>query len=166
MQWIEGIHDLIGREGGHITWWQMTLRGLIIFIVGLALVRLFGQRAFGRQTVLDVILAIVVGSNLSRAVTANAPFFATLVATTGLVLFYWIAGHTAARWHPISWIVKGSVVQLVRDGRMDRKAMGRAGISEGDIAEAMRRSGIGRFDRVSSAFLERNGKISVLTEDG
>lgn len=166
MEWIDSLHDLIGREGGHITWWQMTLRGLIIFIIGLLLVRLFGQRAFGRQTVLDVILAIVVGSNLSRAVTANAPFFATLVATSGLVLFYWIAGHLAARWHGVSWVVKGSVVQLMRDGRMDHDAMRGAGISEGDIAEAMRRSGIGRLDRVRSAFLERNGKISILGEDG
>lgn len=166
MEWIDSLHDVIGRHGEPITWWQMTIRGLVVFLVGLCLVRLFGQRAFGRETVLDVVLAIVVGSNLSRAVTANAPFFATLVATSGLVLFYWAADHMAARWHAVSWLVKGGVVQLVRDGRMDRSAMRRAGISEGDIAEAMRRSGIDRFDDVGSAFLERNGKISVLRGDG
>ena len=65
MAWIETIHDLIGKEGGSITWWQMTIRTVVVFLLGLVLVRLFGQRAFGRQTVLDVILAIVIGSNLS-----------------------------------------------------------------------------------------------------
>jgi uncharacterized membrane protein YcaP (DUF421 family) len=37
-------------------------------------------------------------------------------------------------------------------------------ISEGDIEEAMRRNGIGESNRVKQAYLERNGKISVLAD--
>ena len=163
MEWIENIPDLIGTEPASITWWQMTIRAAVVFVFGLLLVRIFGQRAFGRQTVLDIILAIVVGSNLSRTMTASAPLWPTLAATTGLVLLYWVFNHAAARWHRLSWLVKGGVVQLARDGQMDHKAMLRTGISEGDLKEAMRRSGIASFEEVRSAYLERNGKISVLT---
>ncbi|MEX2482206.1 MAG: DUF421 domain-containing protein, partial [Gammaproteobacteria bacterium] len=139
MAWLDGIPDLIGTESA-ITWWQMTIRAVVVFVFGIVLVRIFGQRAFGRQTVLDVILAIVIGSNLSRTMTASAPLLPTLAATAGLVLLYWVFNHVAARWHRVSWLVKGGVIQLVDDGRMDRKAMRRSGISEGDIEEAMRRS--------------------------
>jgi uncharacterized membrane protein YcaP (DUF421 family) len=163
MEWSESIPDLIGTEPASITWWQMTIRAAVVFVFGLLLVRIFGQRAFGRQTVLDVILAIVIGSNLSRTMTASAPLWPTLAATTGLVLLYWVFNHMAARWHRLSWLVKGGVIQLAHDGRMDRKAMLRTGISEGDILEAMRRSGIENVEEVRSAYLERNGKISVLT---
>ena len=163
MAWLESIDGLIGMDGGSIAWWQMSIRAAVVFLFGLVLVRIFGQRAFGRQTVLDVILAIVVGSNLSRTMTGNAPLFPTLAATTGLVLLYWVFAQIAARWHRVSWLVKGGVIQLAHDGRLDRRAMRRSGISEGDIEEAMRRSGIGSIDQVRSAYLERNGKISVLT---
>lgn len=160
---FDSIHDLIGRDGASIAWWQMTIRAAVVFLFGLVIVRLFGQRAFGRQTVLDVILAIVIGSNLSRTMTASAPLLPTLAASAGLVLIYWAFNHLAARWHRISWLVKGGVIQIAHDGHMDRKAMARAGISRGDLEEAMRRSGIDSLDQVRSAYLERNGKISVLT---
>lgn len=123
MDWLNTLHEIIGSDDGSLTWWQMTTRAGLIFFVGLALIRLFGQRALGRQTVLDVILAIVIGSNLSRAATGNAPFVPTITATTGLVLLYWTLDQLAARWHLASWLVKGGVVQLVRDGKMDRKTM-------------------------------------------
>ena len=82
MEWSDSIPNLIGAEPASITWWQMTIRAAVGFLFGLLLVRIFGQRAFGRQTVLDVILAIVVGSNLSRTMTASAPLWPTLAATT------------------------------------------------------------------------------------
>lgn len=163
MAGFESVYDLIGEDGGSITWWQMSIRAALVFLFGLLVVRIFGQRAFGRQTVLDVILAIVVGSNLSRTMTASAPLLPTLAATTGLVMLYWAFIHLAAQWHRLSWVVKGGVIQLARDGRLDHKTMRRSGISQGDIEEAMRRSGIHSFDQVRSAYLERNGKISILT---
>ena len=46
---IEGLHDLIGTEGGVIAWWQMSIRGVLVFLFGLVLVRLAGQRVFGNS---------------------------------------------------------------------------------------------------------------------
>ncbi|WP_372624630.1 DUF421 domain-containing protein [Falsiroseomonas sp.] len=161
MEWLDGVHALIGREDGAIAWWQMIVRGLLVFAFGLALIRTAGRRAFGRQTPLDVVLAVLIGSNLSRALTGNAPFLATLVATAALVALYWLAVHAAARWHFFGWLVKGDVVQLARSGKVDRRAMRRTGVSDGDLEEAMRRAGLGTLDQVETAVLERSGKISV-----
>lgn len=91
------FHDLIGSKGD-ILWWQMSIRAVLIFLFGLVLIRLFGRRAFGKQTALDIVLAIVVGSNLSRALTANAPFFPTLAATAAIVLLFWLLSSLSARW--------------------------------------------------------------------
>lgn len=55
-------HDLIGAAND-ITWWQMSLRAALIFLFGLLLLRLFGPKAFGKQTPVDIVLAIIMGSN-------------------------------------------------------------------------------------------------------
>jgi uncharacterized membrane protein YcaP (DUF421 family) len=162
MEWLDGVHALIGREDEPIAWWQMTIRGAVVFGFGLALIRTAGRRAFGRQTPLDVVLAVLIGSNLGRTLTGNAPLFPTLSATAALVVLYWLSLHAAARWGLFGWLVKGDVVHLVRRGAMDRRAMRRAGVSDGDLEEAVRRAGRRSVADVEIAVLERSGKISVI----
>jgi uncharacterized membrane protein YcaP (DUF421 family) len=164
MDWQESLrdlHDLVGSKGD-ILWWQMSIRAVLIFIFGLVLIRLFGRRAFGKQTPLDIVLAIVVGSNLSRALTANAPFLPTLAATAVIVLLFWILSNLAARWPSFSRLVKGEPIWLIRDGQPDARTMKRAGVSEGDVAESARRSGLSGLGGVDQAVLERSGKISAI----
>ncbi|MGN6583134.1 MAG: DUF421 domain-containing protein [Rhizobiaceae bacterium] len=155
--------DILGSNSQHILWWQMILRGIIVFIFGLVFLRLFGRRAFGKQNPLDIVLAIIVGSNLSRVMTANAALFPTLVATAALILLFWLMEHATARSKPLGWLVKGEPIPLIRRGAPDRKAMRIAAVTEEDINEAARTSGIGGYEKVKDAVLERNGKISTLS---
>jgi len=142
MDWIESFYDLVGRDGGDITWWQMTIRGVVVFFYGLVLVRFAGQRVFGKAAAFDIVLAVLIGSNLSRTLTANAPFVPTLAATAGLVALHWLITRLALRSYVVGWLVKGKVVQLVRDGDIDWQAMRRGGIGQGDADEAMRDAGV------------------------
>lgn len=45
---MEILHQWIGREGEAISWWQMSLRGCLVFILGVAIVRIAATRAFGK----------------------------------------------------------------------------------------------------------------------
>lgn len=76
---MELLHTLIGSEDGTINWWQMSLRGMLIFAVGVLAARVAATRAFGKWSPLDIIFAVIVGSNLGRAMTGSAPFEATIV---------------------------------------------------------------------------------------
>lgn len=165
MNWSDlerGFKAVIGENQETILWWQMSVRAALIFLFGLILIRLLGRRAFGEQTPLDIVLAIIIGSNLSRALTANAPFLPTLIATAAIVLLFWLFSHVSVRWTWFSRLVKGDPIWLFRNGRPDGKRMKRAGVSEGDIEEAARRSGIGSVRAVEGAVLERSGKISAI----
>lgn len=159
---MTAFHELIGQDASTITWWQMTVRAILIFLYGLLLIRVAGRRAFGRYTTLDIVLAVIIGSNLSRALTANARFLPTLAASAGIVLAYWASIHLVALSDTLGWLVKGDTVRLVEDGRIDARAMRRVAVSRGDLEEAMREQGVRRLDRVALATLERNGKISVI----
>jgi uncharacterized membrane protein YcaP (DUF421 family) len=156
------LHDLIGSETGVILWWQMMARAALVFLFGLTIIRLFGRTAFGMQTPVDIVLAVVIGSNLSRTLTGNAPFVPTLAGTLALVILFWLFRHFAARSQVFSRLVKGDPTTLIRHGRLDRKKMRGAAISEGDIEEAARYSGLSGLGHVGEAVLERSGKISTI----
>lgn len=159
---MTGFFAVIGEGQHEIAWWQECIRAVIILAYGLILIRFAGRRAFGRQTPLDIVLAVVIGSNLSRTLTANAPFFPTLAGTAALVVLYWLASHLAQRSKAFGWLVKGSPVWLIRDGKLDDKAAAWRGVSDGDLEEATRGSGMHGLSEVGTAVLERSGKISVL----
>ncbi|QKG54038.1 hypothetical protein [Hymenobacter sp. BRD67] len=57
-----------------ITAVQMTTRSVIVFFVALALLRLSGKRTFGGSTAFDMVVKIMLGAVLSRAVVAASPF--------------------------------------------------------------------------------------------
>lgn len=161
---LDSFYHAIGEAGGQVGWAEMTARAMIVFAYGMLLTRFSGWRAFGKWSAPDIIVAIVIGSNLSRAVTGPARLLPSLVATTALVLAYRLVTRLASRTPWLDWLVKGRAIALVRDGRIDEAAMHRCAISRRDLDEALREKGIARLDRVSLACLERNGQISVLLD--
>ena len=162
MDEVQWLHLLIGREGQDIAWWQMSLRAAVVFLCGLVLLRLAGRRVFGKWGALDILLAVIIGSNLSRAITGGAPFLPTICATFVLVLLHTLLVY-AAVWAPkLGDMVKGRPTALIREGVVDHANLARLGIGPGDLDQALRCGGVSRAEEVAAAYLERNGTISVV----
>ena len=162
MDWAETVRTLFG-ERGDISWWQMSLRAVLIFAFGLALVRLAHKRIFGKWGAMDIVVSVIIGSNLSRAITGTAPLFETMTATAVLVAIHSLLSDAAARWNVLGPILKGRSARLITDGVVDLREMRRHAIGERDLAEALRKDGVDDVSKVRAAWLERNGEISVLT---
>lgn len=156
--------DLIAVFGpkGDITWWQECLRAVLILLYGLVLVRLAGRRVFGKWSALDIIVSILVGSNLSRALTGSAALWGTLAATTLLMALHWLLAHLAARSTTFSKLVEGAPIQLGGGGGLDRSALIRDSISQHDLEEALHQNGIDEVGDSRLILLEPSGKITVL----
>ena len=140
----------------------MSLRAVVIFGVGLLAVRLAATRAFGKWGALDIIFAVIVGSNLSRTLTGSAPFVPTVSATFVLVALHALLARAATRWELFGRIAKGVNVCLIKEGEVDEKALRRHGLGMGDLSAAIRSAGYSGPEAVQSAYLERNGDISII----
>lgn len=163
----EALNWLIGLEleGKHINAFQMSARAVIVFAISIIMLRIGNKRFMGKSTALDVMLGIVFGSTVSRAITGNAPFFPTLAAALTLVLLHWVLAAIAFLSHGFSKAVKGNERVLVRDGEVQGEAMRKAHLTENDLLEAIRVNGKQPdLCRVALAHLERNGDISIITK--
>ena len=154
--------DTVFGAGEQLAWWQECARAILIFTYGLVLVRVAGRRLFGRWSALDIIVSIIIGSNLSRALTGNAPLWGTLAATTLLVGLHWILARAAARSPRLSRVLEGHGIKLAVDGKADRSAFLRAAVSEKDLNEALRQSGVEDIAQTRLVTIEPSGNITVL----
>jgi uncharacterized membrane protein YcaP (DUF421 family) len=153
--------DLLGHTHA-LTWWQECNRAVVVLIYGLFLVRLAGRRVFGKWSAIDIIVSIMVGSNLSRALTGGAPLGGTLAATTLMMLIHWLLSQAAARWSLASTVLEGRPQVLARDGQLDRRTQRRGAISENDIQEALRGVQVEDVAATRLVMVEPSGKITVL----
>jgi uncharacterized membrane protein YcaP (DUF421 family) len=158
---MEIVRSLIGPDESAEPW-QICIRAVLVFVFGVLALRIAGRRTFSQATPLDIFVAIVVGSNLSRIMTGKASFFGGLAATLLLVILHRALAMATLRWNFISRILKSTPTPLVRDGKEDRRAMDRHGIAMADLEEALRLEQVRDCDEVELATLEASGKISIL----
>lgn len=150
--------------GGELGARQMALRAFIVFSFAVIIVRLGSTRFMSRNSPLDLILAIMLGSVLSRAITGQASFFPTLAAGAVLVALHSLFALLAAWSDFFGFWVKGSSNLLIEDGRRIPGALLKNRVGAGDLREALRLHGHGHrsIDDIAVARLERNGEISVV----
>ena len=161
---MEALGDLIGlgKEANQLDIVEMAIRAVIIYIVTLAIIRLGKKRFMGSGTAFDVIVGIMLGSMASRALTGNAPFVETMIASAVLVFMHWLFSAIALRWHGFGVLVKGNPRVLVRDGEIDDGMMRKTHLSRRDLEEDLRGNGITDVKEVAEARLERDGQVSVV----
>jgi uncharacterized membrane protein YcaP (DUF421 family) len=155
------LDDVFGATG-HVDWRQECARAVLVFAYGIAIVRIAGRRVFGRWSALDIVVAIIAGSSLSRALTGSAPLWGTLLATTLMFAVHELLTVASARAPWLSRLVEGRPAVLGRDGKIDVHAMHRHRVSEAALGEALRTSGLADASEARLVLLEPNGRISVL----
>ena len=159
---MDTLHEVIGRDGSNLRWWQMCVRAVLVFAFGLIAIRLAGKRVRGRWGAMDIVLFVMIGSNLSRTLTANAPLFPTLAATGVLVALHALLSRAAVGFPAVGPLLKGRSCRLVSNGRADEEALRRHGVGQGDLDEALRTAGHTSLSDVEEVWIERNGDISVI----
>lgn len=146
---------------------QMAGRAALVYVAGLAIVRVGKDRLMGRTTAFDIVLAFIVGSMLSRAINGSAPLAGTLLAAAVLIAVHWLFAYLALVSDTVAWAVKGERIILIKDGCIDHATLRAAKISESDLREALRLGAhIDDPADVELASLERNGHVSVLPAAG
>ena len=142
---------------------QVCLRGIIVFIVALILVRMADRRFLAKLSAFDVILGFVLASMFARAINGSAPFLPTFVGGLVLVLLHRLISTLSFHSDRFGVLVKGDSEVLVDKGVRRYASMRRHKISEKDLLEEVRLNGnLGALENVEAATLERNGKISVV----
>jgi uncharacterized membrane protein YcaP (DUF421 family) len=153
----------LGRDASALTFVQISLRGIIVFIAALVIIRCGDRRFLSQKTAFDAVLGFILASMLARAVNGTAAFFPTLGGGFVLVVLHRLLAYWARRSHAFGNLIKGRSDVLIQDGTLDDELAKRNRLSEHDVLEDLRLHGnVRSINDVSLAVYERNGHISVV----
>src|SRR5215475_14811046 len=153
----------LGVEPKQLTFLQVSVRGVVVFIAALIMVRLSTKRSLAERTAFDAVLVVIIGSMLARVINGSEAFFPTLGTGFVLVLLHRLAGLAAYYSHTFGILVKGEPAMLVQNGRIQRKNMFWNHISKHDLEEDMRlEAKSDDLSKIQIARLERSGDISFI----
>ena len=150
-------------DAADLAFGHMAARALVVFWVAVILARLGARRLLAHGAGFDIMVAVILGSVLSRAINGQAPFFPTLGASVLLVALHHLLATLTFHSHSLSQLVKGRPHVLVRDGKLDHRELARSKITHDDLDEHLRLHGnVKETADVAEARLERNGSVSVV----
>ena len=89
---------------------------MLLFLFGVICVRLAGRRTFSQATPLDIVVALIVGSNISRMMTGKAPMIPGMAVTLVLVLLHRALAMSTLDWNTLAKWLKLTPAVLIRDG--------------------------------------------------
>ncbi|AYA38400.1 DUF421 domain-containing protein [Hymenobacter oligotrophus] len=159
------LNDLLGLQATaeSISPLQMSLRAVVVFVVALLLLRLSGKRTFGSTYSFDVVLKIIIGSVLGRAVVAASPFGATLLACAVMVGLHRLVASATYRSSALGRLVKGKAVVLAENGELRHDNMRAHNITEHDLQEGVRSAAnTDDITQLATVRLERDGGITAV----
>ena len=148
-------------------WWHFVLRGVVIYLLVMVLMRISGKRAVGQFTPFDLILLILIGNAVQNGINGgdNSLTGALVMATTLIALNYAVA-FLSARFDGFRHLVEGEPVEVARDGKVFSDVLRKQLVSRADFEKAMRESGCADVADIHRAILETNGHITIETRGG
>lgn len=156
----------IFRESTHLSVSEMLIRGTVVFLVALIILRIAGKRTFGRQSPSDNVIMIMLGALLSRAVVGASPFIAIIAASLVIALVHRFLTWVSFGNRSIGNVIKGRLISLFKDGKENKIDMKRTLVSHDDMMEGVRlQINSDSLNNVHEIFIERNGEISVVKKD-
>jgi uncharacterized membrane protein YcaP (DUF421 family) len=162
----EILIEVVG-EGKDLNILKMSSRGIVIFSLVLALIRISGRRSSGLRTPLDNIISISLGAIMSRAVVGASAFVPVIVCCLVIVTLHRLLGWLIIYSKRMSGWIEGEKITLYRHEKFNADHMKRGLVCREDVMQGIRRSALTEdINQIDKVFLERNGEISAIKNRG
>ncbi|HWU96981.1 MAG TPA: YetF domain-containing protein [Oxalicibacterium sp.] len=143
-------------------WWEFIVRGAIVYLVLLVIVRLSGKRTVGQFTPFDLLVVMLLSEGVSNSLTGGDESLVggLLVAVTLVSLNLGVAWMTAHS-RKAADLVDGTPTLVGRDGRIFEDTLKKLRVGVADVEQALRESDC-ELAEMKCAILESDGTISIM----
>lgn len=141
----------------------ILLRTIIVYVILMTAMRLMGKRQIGELEVADLVTTLLISEIASLPITDNTlPLSHAVIPIAILISFEICSSALTVRFPKFKKLITARPSTLIVNGRMQRKAMFEARISNDELMTELRQNGYIDINDVSFAILEKSGKITVI----
>jgi uncharacterized membrane protein YcaP (DUF421 family) len=145
-----------------IPWWEFLLRGVVVYLFLIVLLRLTGKRQVGQLAPFDLVLLLVLSNAVQNSMNGgDNSLVGGLISATTLVTANWLVSLATFRSKRLAAAIEGRPQLLVHNGHLYAEVLDRAKLTRHELNSALRQAGCTCVEDVHTAVLENNGTISV-----
>jgi uncharacterized membrane protein YcaP (DUF421 family) len=142
---------------------SVILRTAIVYVCLVVGFRFLGKREAGQLSTLDLVVLLVIANAVQNAMVGqNTSLLAGLLAAAVILILDLVLHAAADRWETLRNALDGEPTLLVDHGRILFDNLRKEGISDRELAVALRQNQLLTADEALFVFLETNGQISVI----
>jgi uncharacterized membrane protein YcaP (DUF421 family) len=145
---------------------DIIVRTVIIYIFIVLGIRLFGKRELAQLSVVDLVFILLISNSVQNAMVGNnTTLWGGVIAAGSLFVVNLVLETLFFKSRKFSRFIQGSPLMLVYSGKIIKKHLDEAKLSQDELEEAVREHGIEKISDVDLAILETDGNISVLSQN-
>lgn len=146
-----------------VSWWDLMVRGIVVYLFLIALLRITGKRQVGQLAPFDLVLLLVLSNAVQNSMNGgDNSLIGGIISAVTLVSINYCVGLATFHSKRLEAIVEGRPEILIHNGKIYEDVVARAKLTHHELLAAMRQQGCDRFDEIHSAILENNGSISIV----
>ena len=142
---------------------SVALRTAVVYVFLVLGFRFLGKREAGQLSTLDLVVLLVISNAVQNAMVGeNTSLLGGLLAAFVILALDLLLHAAADHWPALRNALDGEPTILVDHGRILFENLRREGISDRELAVALRQNQLLSADEALFVFLETNGQISVI----
>jgi uncharacterized membrane protein YcaP (DUF421 family) len=141
---------------------EVVARGTLVYTALFLMLRLLPKRELGSIGTADLLMIVLIADAVQNAMGADYRSVTEGVVLVATILFWSFVVDWLDHRFPGLHLVSASPLLLISNGRVMRRNLEKERITEEELMSQLRQHGVERPDEVSKAYIESDGKMSVI----
>lgn len=146
---------------------EIVIRGTILYLALYFLLRMVLKRQSGGIGITDLLVIVLIADAAQNAMSAEYRSIPNGIILVATIIFWsftldWLGYHVPY----MERLVYPRPLQLIEEGRILHRNMKRETMTEGELLSQLRLQGIEDVEEVREAYLEGDGRLSVIVYEG
>jgi uncharacterized membrane protein YcaP (DUF421 family) len=142
--------------------WELLLRGSLLYLGILLLMRVLPRRAGSELATMDLIFIILIGEAAAHALGDYTSVAEGFIVIITLMAGNYIVNALSYHFTFIEKLVSAPPLQIIKEGKLLHRNMRREYITKEELLDYLRKEGIEDVNQVKAAFVESEGQITVI----
>ena len=144
---------------------ELIARGTALYVGVLILVRMMPRRTGGELATMDLIFVLLIAEAAAHALGDYSSVGDGMVMIVTLMSWNWLVNVLSFRIPALERLASAPPIQVIREGKLLRRNMRREYLTESELMSHLRQEGISEIQGVKAAFVESDGRVSVLKNE-
>jgi uncharacterized membrane protein YcaP (DUF421 family) len=141
---------------------ELIVRGSVLYLVIVAFMRVMPRRTGGELAMMDLIFLVLIAEAAAHALGDFTSIADGIVMIATLMGWNYLLNFSSFHVRLIEGLVSAPPLPVVQEGQLMRRNMWREFLTEEELLTRLREQGYESLDRVKTAYVEGDGKISVI----